>query len=85
MSDRPIPADWDAAHAMALRVGLKSSSSRRYIVVALPHRVVDGVRVPSAVPWIHKRSDSLDVARGHVRRFHMGSIIVDRVAGERVR
>ncbi len=79
-------AVWAAADDAAVAKGLASSSARRFIVVVIPHMVVDGFRVPSGAPaYIFKRSDSLDVARGHARRKGSPSVIVDRDAGARVR
>lgn len=75
--------DLDSIRADALRVGMSSSSASRFRVV-----VVGNVNHP--VPRILRRSDSIQVARGHAQRFqdaHSGhrSFIIDSVDAEVVR
>jgi hypothetical protein len=80
----PDTTVWDAFVAAAVKRGAASASTRRFIVVTVVTKVINGRRVPTGVPAIFKRSDSIDTAKAHARKSGTWAVVVDKTTGARV-
>lgn len=85
MTVTAAPTTWDDFVPVAVARGAVSASTRRFIVVTMATKVVDGFRVPTGAPVrIHKRSDSITTAKDHARKSGTWAVVVDKTTGAKV-